>query len=114
MTDDSTADKAVFAEAEARYPRLDANLMRSNRAFVAGAEWARASRDTEVAELRGQLAEAQATIEKVREASEKVFYLKTVHNGYTEEDYSRPLLEAEPIRRILSAPSSTGGKTNGE
>jgi hypothetical protein len=83
MTDAEKAYEVAVARKDTGSPR---------EAFMAG----RASRDAEVAELRAentklrkQVAEAQATIEKVRDWNEKYGTLT--------------------LGEILSAPSSTGG-----
>ena len=53
--------------------------------------------------------EAQlAAIEKVLEAP---VFLRTRHNGYTVEDYSRPLVEANKIRDALTPPTETTKNT---
>ncbi|MEO7018383.1 MAG: hypothetical protein ABI067_17885 [Leifsonia sp.] len=55
----------------------------------------RASRDAEVAAL-------EAVIEKVRKASESTFYMTTRRAGYTQTDYSKPLIEAKPIQDAIA------------
>ena len=46
-----------------------------------------------------QVAEMQAAVEAVLE---RPVYLHTKHRGYTEEDYSRPLVEANKVRAALT------------
>lgn len=66
------------------------------KARALGAE--RLKRDAE-----SRLAQTETVIAKVREAAKSVVYLKRVRRGYTEEDYSRPLLEAKPLLDMLTA-----------
>ena len=58
--------------------------------------------------LSNENATLAAQLEAVRAyATEKQFYLERVHRGYTQTDFSKPLLEVKPLLKLLdTAPSA--------
>lgn len=57
--------------------------------------------------LLAALAAVEAQLAAIEKVLETPVFLRTRHNGYTVEDYSRPLVEANKIREALTAPNDT-------
>jgi len=57
--------------------------------------------------LLAALAAVEAQIAAIEKLLENPIFLRTQHNGYACEDYTRPLIEANKIREALTPPTDT-------